>query len=448
MLVQVLGYGGLLVLLLLGLSSVPAEAQTSCASPSFVGYAQDPSYNGDVEYNPGFIEFSVNFTVSQSSVLSQFAVHTSGFATGGNFRLGLYSVVGEVYTLLVQSVLVNTSVTPSVNGTALFAPNTTTPIVLSPQVVYAVALSHDNAFSFYTNSVMNEPYAAYTLSSSGNNMPQTLTVTTTDSDVALGITTCPSVSMRGDPIITGFHGQVYQVHGIPGRVFNLISSRLAQINARFVFLGAGESMTSGDMEAAQMRRASAAVPVVSSVGKVTPVHTTSLPTTTAWSHEGTFLGALSLQFRSLSSSSSVVGQVLVVAGPYQRGIASLEVSGAQIELEQAVYPLTFTFDDCSVVVESPHQLLVSTSEVTLSLVNSDRFFNLENIALTPLTRAEPKRLEGILGQSADSTTYFPRYSPAGSARREAKSDWQRHQTLDYLVADDDMWSNDFVSNRF
>ena len=51
--------------------------------------------------------------------------------------------------------------------------------------------------------------------------------------------TSPPTSVLGDPMFTGLLGQVYQVHGMDGAVYNLISEPACQVNARFVFLSSG-----------------------------------------------------------------------------------------------------------------------------------------------------------------------------------------------------------------
>jgi len=45
---------------------------------------------------------------------------------------------------------------------------------------------------------------------------------------------CPSV--QGDPEFVGLRGQRYQVHGIDGAVYNLISDSLSQVNSRFIYI--------------------------------------------------------------------------------------------------------------------------------------------------------------------------------------------------------------------
>lgn len=45
---------------------------------------------------------------------------------------------------------------------------------------------------------------------------------------------------QGDPVFTGFQGQVYQFHGLPDEHFNLVSSPQVQLNAHFVYLSSGK----------------------------------------------------------------------------------------------------------------------------------------------------------------------------------------------------------------
>ena len=45
----------------------------------------------------------------------------------------------------------------------------------------------------------------------------------------------------GDPQFVGLRGQLFQVHGIDGVVYNIISDPLFQLNARFAFLAESQS---------------------------------------------------------------------------------------------------------------------------------------------------------------------------------------------------------------
>ena len=53
---------------------------------------------------------------------------------------------------------------------------------------------------------------------------------------------------HGDPEFTGFYSQVHQVHGIPGCIFNIITIKHTQINAKFDLLVEGDSLSAGEMQ--------------------------------------------------------------------------------------------------------------------------------------------------------------------------------------------------------
>ena len=44
----------------------------------------------------------------------------------------------------------------------------------------------------------------------------------------------------GDPQFVGLRGQSYQIHGLDGMVYNIITEQQCQVNARFVFLSSGQ----------------------------------------------------------------------------------------------------------------------------------------------------------------------------------------------------------------
>ena len=47
-------------------------------------------------------------------------------------------------------------------------------------------------------------------------------------------------SVKGDPQFVGLRGQNYQVHGVSGDIYNIVSDADLQYNSRFVFLNSGE----------------------------------------------------------------------------------------------------------------------------------------------------------------------------------------------------------------
>jgi hypothetical protein len=53
-------------------------------------------------------------------------------------------------------------------------------------------------------------------------------------------TRCGDNGVNGDPVFSGFQGQVFQFHGLPDEHFNLVSSPDVQLNAHFVYLSSGK----------------------------------------------------------------------------------------------------------------------------------------------------------------------------------------------------------------
>jgi len=80
-------------------------------------------------------------------------------------------------------------------------------------------------------------------------------------DSPLSLQFCASVT--GDPSFVGLLGQKYQVHGMDGAVYNLISDIHLQVNSRFVFLSSGRC------------------PIID-----------GLPAANCYSHPGSYLGSI------------------------------------------------------------------------------------------------------------------------------------------------------------
>ena len=222
----------------------------------------------------------------------------------------------------------------------------------------------------------------------------------------------PAVGVSGDPSFVGFLGQQFQLHGIPGRVFNLLSSSRLQLNSRFSFIGEGEVMTGGEMKQTRLFRA---------------IKGAALPNTKAWSHEGTFLSEIGLKLDNV--------KLQLTAGAYATGM-TVEVDGKAVQPSDTVIQVA---DDLTVSFPTAHVLYVSHPLLSFSVVNSDRFFNLEAAALN--SDATALDLDGLLGQT---------YSAEADNRvMGGSSEVREHLLLDYLLPTEDaLFSNDFVRNRF
>ena len=200
----------------------------------------------------------------------------------------------------------------------------------------------------------------------------------------------------GDPQFVGLRGQSYQVHGIDGAVYNLVSERALQVNSRFVFLSEGQC----------------------------PVFSTG-PDTDCWSHPGSYLGEMAFQ----AVVDGRVHRALLVAGDASQGFAQVEMDGAVL----AVGDVRSAGVNFSVAVKDGWTVRVVTAHFAFTLRSSDRFINQAVQARVALAELES---HGLLGQ-----TWRQRLYPTSIRYIEGKVD-------DYLVESDDVFGTDFMYNQF
>lgn len=228
-------------------------------------------------------------------------------------------------------------------------------------------------------------------------------------------------SVLGDPSFVGFNGQRFQVHGIPARFFNLLSTPTLQMNALFTMLVDGESMTAGQMKAAR---------VSAQLQSMKNKQAYPLPLTTAYSHEGTFLSDMALKF---TSADKTVVQVRATAGAYTTGFSTVTVNGVTVAVStEAVEVAAGMY----VTLSTPSILTIDTPAVSFTLANADRFFNIEQAVLNVAYTAD-SQMDGLLGQTASADW-----------KVESTREFKQHMVYDYLLADMDGFSDDFVSNMY
>ena len=176
-----------------------------------------------------------------------------------------------------------------------------------------------------------------------------------------------------------------------------------------------------------------------------------LPDTAPWTHTGTYLGETGLMLGT--------SRLYFRPGRFLHGIQLITVNGETVAIDKLPsYPFTlFTERMFSVVMTSTHVISVKTPLLSFDLVNSDGFFNVDNARLSAsATTTDTAILEGILGQSADATRYFPAYVPARDGIAEKwtsimKDDFQQHQQMDYLLDEttrEGLFSTHFNNNLF
>ena len=197
----------------------------------------------------------------------------------------------------------------------------------------------------------------------------------------------------GDPQFVGLRGQSYQVHGVSGEIYNIVSDADIQYNSRFVFLSHGTC------------------PVVN--GKKLKG---------CWSHPGSYLGELGLKTRAGD-------RIRVVTGPAKEGFASIAVNGKEVEEGETV----LLADDLgSVSRNTTHLASVQIGNWDFAFENSDMFLNQR----VRVIDARGLRSHGLLGQTWREATY-----PNAIKYIQGAVD-------DYVIRDGDLFGDNFVFNTF
>ena len=221
----------------------------------------------------------------------------------------------------------------------------------------------------------------------------TSTGTITENIVVNLVNRAPQVV--GDPQFVGLRGQSYQVHGIDGAVYNIVSEPNTQVNSRFVFLTEGQC------------------PIIN-----------GRPDSNCWSHPGSYLGEMSFQ-------AIVAGKVhaaLIEAGSAQKGFAGVQMDGKALSVGDLV-----SFGAFSVEYVSSHLVAVNTENFSFQLSNSDMFINQALRATTPLSKLQS---HGLLGQTHTVKTF------ASSLK------YIEGEVDDYVVQDGNIFGSDFLYNQF
>ena len=207
--------------------------------------------------------------------------------------------------------------------------------------------------------------------------------------------------MLGDPQFVGFRGNLYQVHGLNGTVYNVLSDVEVQLNVRFVFLSTG------------------VCPPVSVITK-------------CWTHPGSYFGEFAVQTRTGI-------RLLVLPGAAAEGIALVTFDERNVPLSTAAANYTSADGSITLSVRSRWQLRVRCGNYHLQLINSDQFINLESIRVDNWTRlASILQPHGLLGQSC---RYTPTSPGLDIAAVEGRVD-------DYAETENDTFGSSFLYNKF
>ena len=197
----------------------------------------------------------------------------------------------------------------------------------------------------------------------------------------------------GDPQFVGLRGQNYQVHGVDGEIYNIVSDADLQYNSRFVFLSSGKC------------------PVID-----------GRKAKSCWSHPGSYLGELGLKTKNGD-------KIHIVAGSAKQGFATVEVNGAQVNMDDTIL---LAGDLGSVSRNSSHVISVQVGNWDFVFENSDMFVNQKVRVLD----SRGMRSHGLLGQTWREATYPNAIKYIAG------------QVDDYVIRENDIFGDNFVFNAF
>lgn len=205
----------------------------------------------------------------------------------------------------------------------------------------------------------------------------------------------------GDPQFKGLRGQSFQVHGIDGAVYNLISAADFSVNSEFRFLTGPR-----------------ACPIIPTTGK---------RSVACWSHDGSYLGNLAIATASGE-------HILIQSGDAKTGFSSVTVDGKSLELNEVV-----SFSKGSIVLNSTHEITVSVGQFEIEVENNNEFLNLRSVRVAASEwhkLAENGGVHGLLGQTWQNKRYSGKV-------KEIEGDVD-----DYVIESNDVFSHEFVHSRF
>ena len=206
---------------------------------------------------------------------------------------------------------------------------------------------------------------------------------------------CPTNTggVNGDPQFVGLHGQSYQIHGIDGAIYAIISERELQMNARFNYVNGPRKC-----------------PIMPSTKK---------PSAACWSHAGSYLTEIGIK-------TADGGTVRIVAGAPSKGFQSVEINGRMLAEK----------DEAIVRRVSTHELLVRVGDWTLELENIDEFVNIRSAQLRADRFSSDYRRHGLLGQTVVNKRYNNQLKVI-----EGEVD-------DYVIASASIFGDEFLYSRY
>lgn len=210
----------------------------------------------------------------------------------------------------------------------------------------------------------------------------------------------------GDPQFVGLRGQSYQIHGIDGEVYNLITSSNLQVNARFVYLDTGKCMK--DIKGHH--------PIA------------------CWSHPGSYLGEIAVKL----VIDNKLHRLLLSSGSIDQGFQTVEIDGISMNVGEEI-ALSGATESLSITYSHTHYVTVNTRLFSFGFDNSDMFINQRvrtNVGFNELRELDT---HGLFGQSWRGGA---RKGPMRKIK-EIEGDVD-----EYSIVDGDIFGDDFIYNRY
>ena len=220
-------------------------------------------------------------------------------------------------------------------------------------------------------------------------------------------------SVSGDPQFVGLRGQPFQVHGIDGAVYNLISGHDYQLNARFAFLHGP--------------RACPSMP--------------SSQSTACWNHPGSYLSEIGLKIAPLKryTTSAFVRpelELYVAAGPASEGFTDITLNGRTMDIWAGPLDMfVSTYGNVAFILNSTHELLLVFDEWTIEIENSDMFLNFRSIRIATESWSS-LRTHGLIGQ-----TWSNKRHKGSISAIEGEVD-------DYVIMEESVFGDSFLFNQY
>jgi len=204
----------------------------------------------------------------------------------------------------------------------------------------------------------------------------------------LEVTNPANISVRGDPQFIGLRGQTYQVHGIDGGVYNLITDKTYQLNSRFTFLNGPRPCS-----------------IMPSTGQ---------KSLACWTHPGSYISELGLKTADT--------ELLISAGSAAVGFSAVTMKGIAIKVGESKGSVSFN---------TTHELTLRFGSWTIEVENSDMFVNLRSVHVAANSWSR-LRTHGLLGQTWSNKRYS---GPVIDIEGDVD---------DYLVANNSIFGTSFV----